>query len=342
MDRHEDLDWVRTASAVSVVLLHVSSVFVARDSRLTFLGVSPALLCNQITRFAVPVFFLLSGLGLGLSNRPLKLPGFWLHRLRKIAIPYVLWTLFYLVLEKRSELAGMPLLPALGNVGRSLLTGNAESHLWFLPALVQLYLLYPGLKWLMRRAPWWTLAASFLVSGYCTLAVYVPLPVHGWLWARIWRLFPTWLFYFVLGMALTEERLEKLRLFLRKYAPLLILAGLVLALVYAWDSRRCGNLDSIKPQLFIYAPVCFLALMASWNLLKRSRTLAAFSAFTARHAMTVYFAHIFFLQLLRRIPFMNRNLLTMLLTFLLTLALCLLTALAPEAYTRWRKKRKTA
>ena len=341
MSRHEDLDWVRTVSAVSVVLLHASSSFVNRYSSLRVLGVSPALLCNQITRFAVPVFFMLSGLGLGLSKRPMKLPDFWLRRLRKLAVPYVIWSLFYFLLDHRGDFALLPQLgiPVFGNL---LLRGGAASHLWFLPVLLELYLLYPGLKWLMRRAPGWTLTASFLLTLFCTLAIYVPLPLPPWLRPRLWRLFPTWIFYFVLGMAITEQQLEKLRVLLRKHAPVLCLSAGALALVYTWDSLRCGNLESVKPQLLLYSPLCFLALLAVWRWCGRSGVLKSFSAFAARHSMTVYFVHIFFIRLLRRWEFLNRNFFTMLLSFAAALAMSLLAGLLPEAYRLYKKKKLAA
>ena len=95
--RLSEPDWIRAASMLGVVLLHASSTFAAADSRFRVAGVTPALLCNQAVRFAVPLFFLLSGLSLGLSGKPVKLPGFWLRRLRRTALPYVLWTLFYLL-----------------------------------------------------------------------------------------------------------------------------------------------------------------------------------------------------------------------------------------------------
>ncbi len=342
MSRHEDLDWVRTVSAASVVLLHSSSIYVYRDSQLTLLGVSPSLLVNQITRFAVPVFFMLSGLGLGLSRRPMKLPDFWLYRLRRLAVPYVLWSLFYFLLDIQGELILLPQLGALV-FGGLLLKGGAASHLWFLPVLLELYLLYPGLKWLMRRAPGWTLAISFLVTLFCILALYLPLPLPGWLRPRLWRLFPPWIFYFVLGMAITEEKLSRIRAFAQKRAPILCIAAAFLALVYSWDSVRCGNLESVKPQLLLYSPLCFLALLSSWKLCGASAALAAFSAFASRHAMTVYFSHIVFIKLLRRWSFLNRSFLTLLLTFLLVYGLSLLTAWIPELWSRYRKsKSRTA
>ena len=83
MERRADVDWVRTVSVLGVILLHASSGFVFRSSRFAVLGMTPALLCNQAARFSVPVFFLLSGLGLGLSKREAGLPGFWLRRMRR-------------------------------------------------------------------------------------------------------------------------------------------------------------------------------------------------------------------------------------------------------------------
>lgn len=339
--RHEDLDWVRTVSAAGVVLLHTSSIYVSRYSQLTLLGVSPSLLANQITRFAVPVFFLLSGLGLGLSKRPMKLPDFWIYRLRKLAVPYVLWSLFYFLLDHHGDFLLHPQQGVL-TFGALLLKGGAASHLWFLPVLLELYLLYPGLKWLMRRAPGWTLAVSFLVTLFCILALYVPLPLPRWLRPRLWRLFPPWIFYFVLGMAITEERLARIRELARKRALPLCAAAAALALIYSWDSVRCGNLESVKPQLLLYSPLCFLALLASWRICGKGAALPAFSAFASRHAMTVYFAHIFFIKLLRRWSFFNRSFLTLLLTFVLVYALSLLTAWVPELWSRYRRKKTAA
>ena len=297
------------------------------------------MLCNQITRFAVPVFFLLSGLGLGLSRHPLKLPDFWLYRIRKTGIPYVLWSLFYFLVYQRSEIVGRTLFSNLYMFGHLLLTGGAASHLWFVPVLLQLYLLYPGIKHLMNRFPRGTLALFFFVTLISTLTIYIPLPLYGWFPSRLWRLFPTWLFYFILGMTVTEERLVILRSAVSRYALPLCSLTFVLALVYSWISLRIGDLDSIKPELFLYGPFCFLALLSSWKWCGLSRILATLSAYIARHSMTVYFAHIFFLVLLRRLPYLNQSFSTMLMTFTAVLLLSLLTALIPELYTRFHGKK---
>ena len=342
MSRRSDIDWVRAVSICGVVLLHSSSLFVSRQSRLTVLGVTPAMLCNQATRFCVPVFFMLSGLGLSISKRTLRLPGFWLHRLRRTAVPYILWTVFYYLSDKGFRIEALFSASGLYTLGRMLLTGGAASHLWFLPVLLQLYFLYPGLKCLIRRFPVLTLLGTFLLSMFCTLVYYVPLFSGGWWRPCLWRMFPPWLFYFVLGLALSEKRLECAETFIHRRMPVFVLAAVAAALLYTWDAVQRGDLDSIKPQLFLYSPFCFVLLASSWTRLQRLPGLASLSAFIARHSMTVYFSHIFFLRILRQVRFLNTNALTMLLMFTAVLFLSVLTGIIPEMTERLLKRMRSA
>jgi surface polysaccharide O-acyltransferase-like enzyme len=323
MKRRTELDWARAAAMLGVVLLHAASGFVSRTSRLTLLGITPALFCNQCVRFAVPLFFLLSGVSLGLGGKPLRVGSFWLKRLKKLGIPYVLWTLFYFLLERSFRLSCLADPETLRQLGRDLLLGGAASHLWFVPVLLQLYLLYPLLERLQKRFPLPVLALSLALTALCTLILYLPLPWTGWWRPQLWRMFPTWIFYFVLGLYLRPERLEKLETACRRYAPLFLLLGLAAALAYSWDSLRCGDLDSIKPQLFLYTPICLAALLAAWRYLEKlPGAEKAVSRLSAR-SMTVYFAHVFFLRLLRRSPLLTGNILGMLGLFLLSLLLSL-------------------
>ena len=316
------LDWTRAVGMLAVVMIHASSTFALRWSRFTFWGVTPALLCNQASRFAVPLFFLLSGLSLGLGQRKVKLPDFWLRRLRRVGLPYLLWTLFYFYWYHR----GPAFFRSLGDLGSALLWGSADSHLWFIAVLLQLYLLYPLLRLCMDRLEGLTLAVSFLLSLFCTLVIYVPLPFSGWWRPQLWRLFPTWLFYFVLGMAVTPERLEKLTAFAERRALPLALLALACGLVYTWDAGNSGDLDSIKPQLFLFAPLVLAALLGSWRWAGRLPGAEKAVTFLSEKSMTVYFSHVFFLGRLRRLPPLMGNALGMLALFAGTVLVSLLFA----------------
>lgn len=306
MGRRSELDWVRAISITAVLMIHASANFAARPSSLALLGVTPAFFCNQAARFGVPLFFLLSGLSLGLSPRRVTLPDFWLRRLRRVGLPYLGWTLFYFLIARWSGQGADSVPGGLRLLGRDLLLGGAASHLWFIPPLMELYLLYPLLRYLWERAPGLTLGAGFLITLVCTLIVDIPLPLGGWLQSHLWRLFPTWLFYFLLGMALSGERLEKLKAFCERHALLLPLLGLAGAFLYSLDSLRSGRPDSVKLQLFLYTPLVLVSLLAAWKRLRRP-SLEKAAAFAARHGMTVYFVHVFLLELLRRISLFQRG-----------------------------------
>jgi surface polysaccharide O-acyltransferase-like enzyme len=327
MRRRAEPDWVRAVSTAAVVLLHASSNFALRPSRFTLLGVTPAFFCNQLARFAVPLFFLLSGLTLGFG-RPEPLPGFLGRRLRRVGLPYLGWTLFYFLWTRRYLPGVLLSAGSLRLLGRDLLLGGAAAHLWFVPPLLELYLLYPLLRRLLRRRPRLTLACSLLLSLLCTLTVYVPLPLAGRFRAHLWRTFPCWLFYFVLGMALAASGWDKLTAFCEKHWTALLGIGLAAACLYSLDSLRCGDPDSVKPQLFLYAPLCLAVLLAARRPFRQLPRGEAAAAFLAKHSMTVYFVHVFVLQVLRLVPAFQGSALGMLGLF----AACLLLSCAAAVF----------
>ena len=258
----------------------------------------------------------------------MRLPGFWLRRLRKIGLPYVLWSLFYFLLDRRFQTELLLRPDALQELGRLLLLGGCASHLWFIPALMQLYLLYPLLRYLIKRWPRPTLGAGLALTLFTTLILYVPLPFTGWWRPHLWRMFPVWVFYFLLGMALTGPRLERLAELCGKYALPLLLLGLAAAWAYAWDASRSGNLDSIKPQLLLYTPLSLAFLLALWTFLRRIPGAERAAGLLAETSMTAYFSHVFFLLLLRRVPLLTANFPGMLGLFFLDAVLSLGLALA--------------
>ena len=337
--RRTELDWIRAVSMLGVVMIHASSGFIFRDSRISLGGVTPALFCNQATRFTVPLFFLLSGLSLGLSNKPVKLPSFWFRRLWKIGLPYVLWSLFYFLMGRGFRLSLLLEGGSLRELGWLLLLGGTASHLWFIPALLQLYLLYPLLHWLTEHRSGLTLFLSFLLTLFATLIITVPLPLTGWWRPHLWRMFPIWLFYFELGIFLRGGHLDRLMEYCRRHAAVLMAAGAAASFGYVWDAHRSGNLDAIKVPLFLYTPLILAALLALWSKLQRLPRAERVAVCLADMSMTVYFSHVLFLQYLRRIPMLTANFPGMLGLFLGTSLLSVGFSAALGTGRKWVKGR---
>jgi peptidoglycan/LPS O-acetylase OafA/YrhL len=91
------------------------------------------------------VFFLLTAFVLCYSYRdraPERWRAFWRRRYPLIGVPYLVWSAVYLLaLGREWE-------PAV--FARAVLTGTAQYHLYFLLVSMQLYLVFPLLRWTLR------------------------------------------------------------------------------------------------------------------------------------------------------------------------------------------------
>jgi len=196
--RLQVFDVLRVAAALAVIAIHVTAGYIDKSFF--------AYLWNHAMRFAVPLFIVISGFLLYHNDREdtalLPLP-FYGKRLKRILWPFFIWSLIYCLVNAYLLRWNNPILFFV-TLGKSLLWGTAYYHLYFLPVILQFYLLYPWLRrWLIKN-PHKFLAACLLMTLSCQILLYlyvlhiIPMPYHySLLYVRV---FPMWLFYFVLGM----------------------------------------------------------------------------------------------------------------------------------------------
>lgn len=245
-----EMDILRGMAILGVLIGHVAAETLYVE--ITLLGV----FFNQAIRFAVPVFVFLSGMGLTLSKRPY--PGYirfiW-ERMRKLLLLYCLWTALYL-LSFRFKWQAFSFLVFF----KALLFGDATYHLYFVPLIIQFYLLYPLLRRYFRS---FYGTSGVLVALLITLALQIShayLDLPGLLLLKDQRIFLNWFFYFVLGMwtaprigFLQEKFKQKKSAFLISY--LLCLAGLV---IEARANLTFGkgfdqSLTQMRPSVILYS-----------------------------------------------------------------------------------------
>lgn len=263
-NRLTGIDFLRVLSMFGVILIHVTSTFIYYESHAQLLGMNPAFFLNQATRFSVPLFLLLSGFSLGIGQRPVSYPAFLKRRCTRVVLPYVVWTLLYELYNCGFDpRAWLELGPSVWL--RDLLTGQPASHLYFIPILVQFYLLYPLLRrWVDRRpgqSLFWSLAVTlFFQSLYYAQCLGLVSADHGF---TLWFSFPVWMFYFVLGMVLGRADFAALQRRCREVAVPLLLTGVVFVCLYCLISKGSGVLDSIKPSIMLFVPLTFSAASPS-------------------------------------------------------------------------------
>jgi len=188
-------DALRVVAAVGVVLIHSS----AWGPASTFGGV------NSITRFSVPAFMVLTGILLGYqySGRDLGLQ-FMRRRAARTLIPWLAWVPVFLVFDLLTgTLRATP-------AAVSYQFGTGFGHLWYLLLIPQMYVAFAF--WPRRWS--WSLAigAMALQTALCVVRITVAFP-NGWqeqlLLTYGFLLFPFWLGYFAVGVAVGRTLLAR-------------------------------------------------------------------------------------------------------------------------------------
>lgn len=283
--RLASIDSLRLISILGVILIHTTT----RSLELVHLNITLLPLTfffNQISRFAVPLFFLISGFTCELS--------FNKNRFTKIIIPYLFWSFiyYYFIYTRHS-----------GSFISGLFDGSASYQLYFIPSLLILYILFPILHLLYnfftRKIIFISLALIQIYLLYTTYFLH-PLPLYYPINIAVLNLF-----VFLFGMWSSHHQLQIIN-FSTRFKPLLISTIVILSIYIAregWNNYlNSFNFQAFYTQwrvsIFFYTLGIFILI---FNLLKNSRYLFPLS----KLSFFVFFIHVWVLEKLT--PYFGRS-----------------------------------
>ena len=292
------IDMLRIIAIFAVVMIHTTT----RELELTHYDLvhqTATLFLNQASRFAVPLFFMISGFVLELSySNHQNYVSYIKKRLGRIFIPYIIWTIIYyfFIYTKHS-----------GNFLDAVLTGSSSYQLYFIPALLIFYLIYPVVHRLYGiLSNKWVVAVLFAVEMYLLNYDY---QFHG---SPIYYPIAVFLFnYFVflIGIIAARNR-EKLRKVINKAWPIFLIGAGYLA-YFVFNEGRSNYLHSYnyldfysqwRPSILIYTIFIFgsLYFITSRNIFnsKITKTLSSVSFF-------VFFVHVIVLEVVWKYVYAN-------------------------------------
>lgn len=292
------LDRLRLLAMVGVVAVHVGALYatdLAAGGQALGFAWHLANLLDAAGRVAVPIFLMITGALLLGSDSSLSPQLVWRRRIVRVALPLLVWSAVYIVLGALTVPDYQPLEAVKRLIGKP-----AEIHLWYLYALIAVYLLLPLLRLLVKHASrrallyvlglWivfsclWRAAAGLLPA--LALPDYANLDILG-----------GYAGYVLLGWVLAT---------IRKGPPpafclALFLAGVAVTACGTWVmTGRAGELNGVFYQYFM--PNVAAAATGLFLLLRRgSRAAGEAPAWVSRAAglsFGVYLSHLLFLRLL--------------------------------------------
>ncbi len=132
-------DLIRVISIFLVVLIHAASPVIRGYENMPLNNWMPANFYSSWTRICVPLLFMISGFLL-LGRRDNIFPFFY-NRMKKALIPFIVWSVIYLVWQ--NSYGNYTFINAIKAMIYFMLTDLAFYHLWFLRALLLIYLFVP-------------------------------------------------------------------------------------------------------------------------------------------------------------------------------------------------------
>lgn len=189
------IDYLRTISILAVVLIHTTTkTLEASGYNLNVFSLT--LFLNQLSRFAVPLFFLISGFVLEMNyDFHLNYIAYLKKRLSKIFIPYLFWSLIYyfFVYTQNHD-----------NFVKVILTGNASYQLYFIPTLLIFYLIFPLLHKVYRFIS--NIPSLIVLGGTQLFLMHKDYTVHQFDFVEPIRILLLAFYVFIIGMVAARNK----------------------------------------------------------------------------------------------------------------------------------------
>ncbi len=293
---------------LGVVGIHIGSQYLTNNptANLELLA-----LFEIVTRFSVPIFFFISAFGLFYHlnlDEPFSYKSFMKRRFKTVLIPYLVWSLFYILLYTVMNHTLVLLHPL--NFGGIIFFGLASYQLYFMVLLVWFYVLMPLWIYMVRRMNllWFgVLFAAQMAFNYYSSYIMNPYGIENEFVKAIfvyrlnyWVLH--YVFIFVLGGYLAVHY-DKFKLFMQQHLNgirlfgLITLVGLVAYYYYCifYNGMNAegaiNTAHQLSPAGLFYTVGATIFLFAEFQYGVLAKHGREFFSVLGRHSYFIYLAH---------------------------------------------------
>lgn len=292
------VEWIRVLATIGVIFIHTTGPTLYRYNQIPESYWWVANVVDSTFRMCVPLFFMISGFLLLQKDYALKV--FFLKRFRTVVLPLLAWSVFFILwkvyYEQSTSLSSFSLV--------NILYEPAYYHLWFLYALIGVYLSVPVLrvivKYCNKTVLYYGVALWFLTASMIPMFEYFTETKGG----IDLKFLAGYSGYFLLGWIIATHPASKktaLTACFLAFICIAITAVGTYVLTISNGGMYSGYFYSpLSPNVVVLAGSVFLAIryvVDNYDMAKDERVLAVVRSISAS-SFGIYMIHLVFLYLL--------------------------------------------
>ncbi|WP_454802088.1 acyltransferase [Mucilaginibacter phyllosphaerae] len=289
----QNIGWInnlRLVAMFAVIVLHTASPLLFKYDSSPVQYWLAADIYNALTRFAVPVFVMITGALL--LHRQYDLNNFLKKRVGRLIIPFLFWSLVYITYQWYFEIIAFTD-SALTNIHivYNQLKSGSYYHLWYVYLLFGLYLFVPVLSKFVRNASEKELL-YFLLIWFIAMIISEPyltifstaVDLHN---------FTGYTGYLVLGYYLAYKQFRIRRMLFIAIAVFILFSGVIAAGTWYWELQGKGLstlfYEPVGPFVVILAASAFL--VAKHTVIKLGATTGKILGNACKFTLGIYLSH---------------------------------------------------
>lgn len=299
-----DSNFLRLISIIAVLIIHSTHYSQVQFSKnLDFYSSDFFyVILNQIARFSVPVFIILSGYGLTARySKKMDIKEFYQRRFIRIGIPFLFWTFIILLFQKKFYLD----FDFFKKLIYYLTITGVDYHLYFLIIILQCYLIFPFLNQINSTA-FLFLLLLLQIYNYSPTDLFFYLLNQKYFAFYSTFLF-SWLFYFYFGIYLCKNE-EKIKKYLQskkiKIAIIILLFVSMFIVNFEYVYKSFFNPEFYlydhfhRYSVFFYSVIFFLFFFAIFPIFSNNQKIILGINNLAEVSFSVYLFHTWILRVL--------------------------------------------
>ncbi len=309
-----EMDFLRGFAIIAVILFHTFGTLMHLQFELHMLL---PLLFYSVAYLSVPTFAFISGFVLmHRYGGSFPVLSFYSKRAYRIVPPFLFFSFFYRWINGSIESF------SLGEILMAFLKVNTGGHLWFLFALMQLYVAYPLLVRVYAFLKKHNKLEIFLISALSFQIFYALLfPFESFLMGA------TLVFYFVLGICCSDNYVVIRRTLQNMNSTCLVFPWIVLIPVVTlfaidfWHFSFMEHVYPFSPWAYVVIltallnAISILIILKVSVLLKKTTMLQKTILELGKYSFGMYLIHVFFISILKDLLFESGWEITLLVVF---------------------------